>query len=69
MWYVVFVTLILRSILAKIATSSNLILGVNTNTAFYFTFIGYLDIGEIFYTNKQRSKLLFTATKATRLDI
>ena len=33
---------ILYSILAKIATSSNLILGVNTNAAFYLIFIEYL---------------------------
>ena len=60
---------ILYSILAKIATSSNLILGVNTNTAFCLAFTGYLRIGKIFYTNKQRSELLFTVTKATCLDI
>jgi len=60
---------ILRSILAKIATSSNSTLGVNTNAAFYLTFVGCLCIGEISYTNKQRSKPLFTATKATRLDV
>jgi hypothetical protein len=61
--------LILYSILAKIITSSNLILRVNTNTAFCFAFIGYLYIGEISYTNKQRFKLLFTATKVTRLNV
>ena len=61
--------LILRSILAKIATSSNSILGINTNTAFYLAFAGYLRIGKISYTDKQRSKPSFTATKATRLDI
>ena len=44
--------LILRSILAKIVISSNLILGVNTDAAFYFTFVGCLYIGEISYTNK-----------------
>jgi hypothetical protein len=44
--------LILYSILTKIVTSSNLILGVNTNATFYFTFAGYLHMGEIFYTNK-----------------
>ena len=44
--------LILYSILTKIAISSNSILGVNTNATFYFTFTGYLRIGEIFYTNK-----------------
>jgi hypothetical protein len=44
--------LILYSILAKIATNSNLILRVNTNTTFYFAFAGYLYIREISYTNK-----------------
>ena len=44
--------LILYSILTKIITSSNLILGVNTNTAFCLAFTGYLYIGEISYTNK-----------------
>jgi hypothetical protein len=44
--------LISYSILTKITISSNLILGVNTNTAFCLTFIGYLYIGEISYTNK-----------------
>ncbi|OCK87681.1 uncharacterized protein K441DRAFT_592912 [Cenococcum geophilum 1.58] len=44
--------LILYSILTKIATSSNLILGVNTNAAFCLAFTGYLRIGEISYTNK-----------------
>jgi hypothetical protein len=61
--------LILRSILAKIATSSNSIQGVNTNTTFYLAFIGCLYIGKISYTNKQRSKPLFTITKTTRLDV
>jgi hypothetical protein len=61
--------LILYSILAKIATSNNLILGVNTDAAFCLTFIGCLYMGEISYTNKQRFKLLFTVTKATHLDI
>jgi hypothetical protein len=61
--------LILYSILAKIATSSNLILKVNTDTAFCLTFIGYLYIGEISYTNKQRFEPLFTVTKATCLNI
>ena len=61
--------LILYSILAKIVTSSNLILGVNTNTAFYLTFIGCLYIGKISYTDKQRSELLFTITKVTHLDV
>ena len=60
---------ILYSILAKIAISSNLILKINTNTAFYLAFIGYFYIGEISYTNKQRSELLFTVTKATCLNI
>jgi hypothetical protein len=60
---------ILRSILAKIATSSNLIPGVNTDAAFCLAFAGCLRMGEISYTDKQRSKLLFTATKATRLDV
>ena len=45
--------LILRSILAKIATSSNLILGINTNTAFCLAFAECLHIGKISYTNKQ----------------
>jgi hypothetical protein len=44
--------LILYSILAKIVISSNLILKVNTNAAFYFAFTGYLYMGEISYTNK-----------------
>jgi len=44
--------LILRSILAKIATSSNLILGVNTDAAFCLAFIGCLCMGKISYTNK-----------------
>ena len=44
--------LISCSIFVKIATSSNLILGVNTDAAFYLTFAGYLCIGEISYTNK-----------------
>ena len=61
--------LILHSILTKIATSSNLILEVNTNATFYLAFVGCLRIGKISYTNKQRSKLLFTITKATRLDV
>ena len=61
--------LILYNIFIKIIISSNLILGVNTNAAFYLTFTGYLCIGEISYINKQRSKLLFTITKATYLDI
>ena len=60
---------ILYSILAKIATSSNLILGVNTNAAFCLAFVGCLCMGEISYTNKQRSEPLFTATKATCLDV
>ena len=49
--------------------SSNLILGVNTDATFYFTFAGCLHIGEIFYTNKQQSEPLFTITKATCSDI
>ena len=57
------------NILAKIATSSNLILGVNTYAAFCLAFIGCLHIGKIFYTKKQRSKPLFAATKATCLDV
>ena len=61
--------LILYNILAKIATSSNLILGVNTDAAFYLTFVGCLRIGEISYTDKQRSKPLFTITKTTYLNI
>jgi hypothetical protein len=61
--------LILYSIFAKIVTSSNLILGVNTDAAFCLTFAGCLRMGEISYTNKQQSKLSFTATKATCLDI
>ena len=44
--------LILRSILAKIVTNSNSIPEANTNAAFYLTFVGYLRIGEISYTNK-----------------
>jgi hypothetical protein len=44
--------LILYSILAKIATSSNLILGANTNATFCLAFIECLYIGEISYTNK-----------------
>jgi hypothetical protein len=61
--------LILYSIFAKIIINSNLILKVNINAAFYFIFIGCLYIGEISYTNKQQSKLLFTVTKATYLNI
>ena len=44
--------LILYSILTKIVISSNLILKVNTDAAFYFTFIGCLCMGKISYTNK-----------------
>jgi hypothetical protein len=44
---------ILYSILAKIIISSNLILRVNTDAAFYLAFTGCLYIGEISYTNKQ----------------
>ena len=61
--------LISYSILTKIVTSSNLILKVNTDATFCLTFAGYLCMGEISYTNKQRSKPLFIATKATCLDI
>ena len=61
--------LILYSILAKIVISSNLILGVNTDAAFYLIFTGCLRIGEISYTDKQRSKQSFAITKATCLDI
>ena len=61
--------LILYSILAKIVTSSNLILEVNTNAAFCLAFVGYLYIGEISYTNKQWSELLFAVTKATHSDV
>ena len=61
--------LILYNILAKIMTSSNLILGVNTDAAFYFAFAGCLYIGEISYTNKQQSEPSFAVTKATCLDI
>ena len=61
--------LISYSILAKIMTSSNLILEVNTDAAFCLTFIGCLCMGKISYINKQRSKLLFTITKATYLNI
>ena len=50
-------------------TSSNLILGVNTDAAFCLAFIGCLCIGKISYTNKQRSKPSFTVTKATYLDV
>ena len=61
--------LILYSILAKITTSSNLILGVNTNATFCLAFAGYLYMGKISYTNKQRSKPSFTIIKATCLDV
>jgi hypothetical protein len=61
--------LISHSILTKIVTSSNLIPGVNTNATFCLAFTGYLYIREISYINKQQSKPLFTATKATYLDI
>ena len=61
--------LILCSILAKIIISSNLILGVNTNATFYLAFTGCFCMGEISYTNKQRSKPLFAITKATYLNI
>ena len=61
--------LILYSILIKIVTSSNLILEVNTDAAFYFAFVGCLCMGKISYTNKQRSKPLFIITKTTYLDV
>jgi hypothetical protein len=61
--------LILYSILAKIIISSNLILKVNTNTAFCLAFTGCLYIGEISYTNKQQSELSFAVTKVTHLDV
>ena len=61
--------LILYSIFAKIVTSNNSILGVNTDAAFCLAFVGCLYMGEISYTNKQRSKQLFTATKVTCLNI
>ena len=61
--------LILYSILTKIVTSSNLILGVNTDAAFCLAFAGCLRMGEISYTNKQRSKPSFAITKATHLDV
>jgi hypothetical protein len=61
--------LILYTILAKIITNSNLTLKANTDTTFCLTFVGYLYIGEISYTNKQWSELLFTITKATCLNI
>jgi hypothetical protein len=44
--------LILYTIFTKIVINSNLILKVNTNAAFYFTFIKYLYISKISYTNK-----------------
>ena len=43
---------ILRDILAKIATNSNSIPGVNTNAAFCLAFAGCLRMGEISYTDK-----------------
>ena len=61
--------LILYSILIKIAISSNLILRVNTDTAFCLAFAGCLRMGEISYTNKQQSEPLFAVTKATCLNI
>ena len=61
--------LILYSILTKIVISSNLILGVNTDAAFCLTFTGCLYMGEISYTNKQRSEPSFTVTKITRLNV
>ena len=44
--------LILYSIFVKIVTSSNLILGVNTDAAFCLAFVGCLYMGEISYINK-----------------
>ena len=61
--------LILYNILAKIIISSNLILGVNTNVAFYLTFVGCFCMGEISYINKQQSEPSFTIIKATCLDV
>ena len=61
--------LILYNILIKIAISNNLILGVNTDAAFYLTFAGCLCIGKISYTNKQWSEPSFAITKATYLDV
>jgi hypothetical protein len=61
--------LILYSIFTKIVISSNLILGVNTDAAFYLAFVGCLCIGEISYTDKQRSEPLFAVIKATCLDV
>ena len=61
--------LILYSILTKIVTNSNLILGVNTDATFCLTFAGCLRMGEISYINKQQSELLFAIIKATRLNI
>ena len=61
--------LILYSILAKIVISSNSILGVNTDAAFYLAFIGCLRMGEISYTDKQRSEPSFIVTKVIYLDI
>jgi len=58
-----------RSILAQIATSSNSIPGVNTDAAFCLAFAGCLRMGEISYTDKQRSEPSFAATKATRSDV
>ena len=61
--------LILYSILTKIMTSSNLILGVNTDAAFCLAFAGCFRMGEISYTDKQWSELLFIITKVIYLDI
>ena len=57
------------NIFTKIITSSNLILRVNTDAAFCLIFIGYLCIGKISYTDKQRFKPSFATTKVTCLDI
>jgi hypothetical protein len=61
--------LILHTIFTKIITNSNSILEINIDAAFCFAFIGCLYMGEISYTNKQQSELLFTVTKITYLDI
>jgi hypothetical protein len=58
-----------RSILTKIATGSSSIPGVNTDAAFCLAFAGCLRMGEITYTDKQRSEPSFAATRATRSDI
>ena len=60
---------ILRSTLEKIASSSTSIPGVNVDAAFCLAFAGCLRMGEITYSDKQRSEASFTATKATRSDV